>query len=164
MILLDTGLRASELCALKVENVDLRTGKVEVAHGAEGGAKGGRGRIVYLGKVARKAIWRYLVDRDDGEEPYAPVFVTKDGRPMNPSSLRLLIKRLGKKARVQNVYPHKFRHTFAITYLRSGGDVFTLQSLLGHGSLDMVRHYAQIAEIDLRDAHRRASPADNWRL
>jgi integrase/recombinase XerD len=52
----------------------------------------------------------------------------------------------------------------AITYLRSGGDLFTLQAILGHGSLDMVRHYANIAEVDSEQAHRKASPVDNWRL
>jgi hypothetical protein len=53
---------------------------------------------------------------------------------------------------------------YAITYLRSGADIFTLKALLGHGSLDMVEHYARIAEVDVEQAHRRASPADNWRL
>ena len=53
---------------------------------------------------------------------------------------------------------------YAITYLRSGGDIFTLKALLGHGSLDMVEHYARIAEVDIEQAHRKASPADNWRL
>jgi integrase/recombinase XerD len=75
-----------------------------------------------------------------------------------------LIKRIAERAGVKNAYPHKFRHTFAITYLRSGGDIFTLQEMLGHGSLDMVRHYAKVAQVDVEQAHRKASPADNWRL
>jgi integrase/recombinase XerD len=56
LTLLDTGLRASEVCALTVNDVDLKTGRVTIRHGAEGGAKGGKGRTVYLGKVARKAV------------------------------------------------------------------------------------------------------------
>jgi integrase/recombinase XerD len=83
---------------------------------------------------------------------------------LNPDVLRQVIQRIGERAGVNHAYTHKFRHTFAITYLRSGGDIFTLQALLGHSSLDMVRHYAKIAEVDVAEAHKRASPADNWRL
>ena len=164
LTLLDTGLRATELCSLTVGDVDLKTGKVNVRHGVGGGAKGGKGRVTYLGKVARKAVWRYLATREDGSDPKAPLFISAGDRPFNRDSLRILIRRLGERAQIAHVHPHKFRHTFAITYLRSGGDVFTLQSLLGHGSLDMVRHYAQIAEVDVENAHRKASPVDNWRL
>ena len=53
---------------------------------------------------------------------------------------------------------------YAITHLRSGGDIFTLQEMLGHGCLDMARHYATVAQVDVEQAHRKASPADNWRL
>ena len=164
LVLLDTGLRASELCSLTVEDVELKTGKVIIRHGASGGAKGGKGRTVYLGKTARKAVWRYLVDREDGEEPYAPLFTTKTNRPLNKGALLQVIRALGAKAGIKRCYPHRFRHTFAITYLRSGGDLFTLKSLLGHASLDMVEHYARVAEVDVAQAHRKASPVDNWRL
>ncbi len=164
MILVDTGLRASELCALKIGDVDLKTGKVQVKHGRAGGAKGGKGRTVFLGKAARRTLWRYLADREDGNDPEAPLFLVKYDRPMNKGALRLLITHLGQKAGIAKCHPHRFRHTFAITYLRSGGDLFTLQALLGHSTLDMVQHYARVAEIDVAQAHRRASPADNWRL
>lgn len=58
-VLVDTGLRAMELCSLRIGNVDLRSGKVEIKHGVLGGAKGGKGRTVYLGKASRRALWRY---------------------------------------------------------------------------------------------------------
>jgi len=164
MILLDTGLRASEFCSLKIGHCDLKTGKVEILHGVQGGAKGGKGRLVFLGKATRSAVWHYLVARDDRDNPEAPLFLSRESRLMTPNGLRHLIKRIAAKAKVENAHPHKFRHTFALTYLRSGGDVFTLQALLGHTTLDMVRHYARIAEIDIEQAHHRASPVDNWRL
>ena len=83
---------------------------------------------------------------------------------MNRSTVLQLISSIGHRAGVKDAYPHKLRHTFAITYLRSGGDVFTLQQILGHAGLEMVRHYARVAQSDVADAHRRASPVDNWRL
>jgi integrase/recombinase XerD len=164
LFLLDTGLRAGELCALIVKDVDLRTGKVQVRHGDEGGSKSKKGRTVFLGKSARRTVWRYLTEREDGDDQDAPLFTNKTSRPMNDNSLRLVMNRLGEKAGVPKCHPHRFRHTFAITYLRSGGDVFTLKQLLGHSTLEMVEHYARVAEVDVEAAHRKASPADNWRL
>lgn len=164
LTLLDTGLRAGELCALRIADVDLKSGRIQVRPGEAGKAKGGKGRIVFMGKSTRRFLWRYLVEREEGNDPDAPVFLGKFNRPFNRDALRQLINSLGAKAGVKKCHPHRFRHTFAITYLRSGGDIFTLKSLLGHGCLEMVEHYARIAEVDVEQAHRKASPADNWRL
>jgi integrase/recombinase XerD len=164
LTLLDAGLRANELCSLALGDYDQKTGRLEVKHGIWGGAKGGKGRVVFLGKAARSALWRYLSEREDVNDSHAPMFLAKFNHRLNKNGLRQLIKSLGEKAKITNCYPHRFRHTFAITYLRSGGDVFTLQALLGHSSLEMVQHYARVAEIDVEQAHRRASPADNWHL
>ena len=62
------------------------------------------------------------------------------------------------------VHPHRFRHTFAINYLRNGGDVLHLQAVLGHETMDTVRNYVRLAQIDLASAQQNASPADAWRL
>ncbi len=93
-----------------------------------------------------------------------PLFAVSRGCPFNPANLRNLIKRIAERAGVKDEYPNKFRHTFAITYLRAGGDVFTLQMLLGHGCLEMVRHYSQLAHVDVEQAHLKATPVDNWSL
>ena len=123
LTLVDTGLRALELCSLKIEDFDPKRGKLEIKHGVQGGAKGGKGRSVYLGKTARAAVWRYLAGREDENEADAPLFAVSRFRPFTPGSLRHLIKRTAERAGVKDAYPHKFRHTFAITYLRAGGDV-----------------------------------------
>jgi integrase/recombinase XerD len=67
MILLDTGLRVSELCSVKVGDVDvdLKTGRVIVKHGQLGGAKGGKGRNVFLGKATQKSLWINLASREE---------------------------------------------------------------------------------------------------
>ncbi len=75
LVLLDAGLRASELCHLTVDDVDLATGRVLVRCG-----KGGKGRVVYLGKMARRAVWKYLAGRKPA--PDEPPFLTREGRPV----------------------------------------------------------------------------------
>jgi len=136
LTLLDTGFRASELCALRVEGVALKSGRVNVRPGEAGKPKGGKGRIVYIGKSGRRFLWRYLVEREDGNDPEAPLFVGKFNRPYNRDALRQLINSLGTKAGIKKCHPHRFRYTFPIMYLRSGCDMFMLKALLGHGSLD----------------------------
>jgi len=73
-------------------------------------------------------------------------------------------RRIGANAHVAHVHPHRFRHTFAIMFLRNGGNVFELQRILGHESLDTVRTYLALADVDIARAQRAHSPADNWRL
>ena len=164
LTLLDTGLRASELCALKMGDLEQKTGRLQVKHGRAGGAKGGKGRTVFLGKAARRALWLYLTTREEAEDAEAPLFIGRFNRPLNRDTLRQVIASLGEKAGVKNCHPHRFRHTFAINFLRNGGNVFALQRILGHESLEMVKRYLSLAQMDLDKAHQDASPVANWLL
>lgn len=84
--------------------------------------------------------------------------------PLNRDSLRHLLLRIGERAGVVNPHPHRWRHTFAIEYLRNGGDPFTLKTLLGHTTLNMVSVYIRLAEVDMARVHSKVNPSDNWRI
>lgn len=157
LTLLDCGMRVSELCGLTLADFDQHRGQLIIRYG-----KGGKTRIVYLGEVARKALWKYLSSRGK-MRPNDAVFITRTGRPMDRVNVGHMIARTGKRAGI-HAHPHKFRHTFAITFLRNGGNVLTLQQILGHESMETVKNYATIAAVDIENALRIASPADNWRL
>lgn len=83
---------------------------------------------------------------------------------MRRDNLGNMLESAATRAGLSNLNPHRFRHTFAITFLRNGGDIYTLREILGHESLEMCLHYLAIAQSDLDAAHRRASPVQNWRL
>ena len=158
---LDTGIRVSELCNIRVGDCSLDDGRIIVT------GKGSKTRFVYIGKVALKAIWSYLLERYPNSQPEkdAPLFVNRNGiHPLTRNGVLQLVKRLGESVNVPDVFPHKFRHTFAIEFLRNGGNVFELQQLLGHSDLEMSKRYAQIAQVDLERSAKNASPADRWRI
>jgi integrase/recombinase XerD len=108
-------------------------------------------------------LWRYLTNRPETEKD-DPLFLSERGRRLEHDAIRHLLVGLGDKAGVKNCHPHRLRHTFAIEFLRNSGDVFTLQMLLGHSSLEMVQTYAKLAKIDAKNIHYKASPVDRWRL
>jgi integrase/recombinase XerD len=162
LLLLDTGLRVGELSRINVVDVDLTTRRIEIAPFGQGIKT--HGRTVKVGKKTCSLIWRYLSGRGDAM-PLSPLLLEHEGYGrLEEGSIKNLVQRLGKRAGLKSCHPHKFRHTFAIQYLRNGGDIFTLQELLGHSSLEMCRRYLQIAQTDIDAAFQKASPVDNWKL
>lgn len=155
--LLDAGIRNTELRQLCVSDYEQKSGRLFIARG-----KGDKQRFVVLGNRSRKALWRYLASRDN-PKPTEPLFAAKSGEQLDANNLRHTLNMIAKNANVANVYPHRFRHTFAINFLRNGGNLFVLQELLGHESLEMVRYYARLAEIDI-DGAAAFSVADRWKI
>jgi len=153
LLLLDTGLRVSEAAGIRLR--DLRPdGTIKVM------GKGAKERIVPVGSAARTAIIRYLERRGDAG-PDAPLFLGQSGEALTLHGIQQLLERLKDRVGVTGrCSPHTFRHTFARSYLVNGGDVFTLQRILGHTSLEMVRRYVALSDTDVANRHRAASPAD----
>ncbi|MGI6741923.1 MAG: tyrosine-type recombinase/integrase [Brevefilum sp.] len=154
LVLLDCGIRVGELARLTFADLRLDVGELHIRSFETG--KKSRERYIPLGKRTRKALWLYLCSED--LDPTHRLF------GLSATSIRQLLYRIGINAQVPHTRPHRFRHTFAIEYLRNGGDVFTLQRILGHSTLDMVNHYLKLVQTDIAEAHKRASPADRWEL
>jgi integrase/recombinase XerD len=165
LTLLDTGMRASELADMQYGDLNMNTNSIRVK--GKGPGRDAKERLVYIGKRTAQAIWKSLLPRVNDLQDDDFVFVVgaqHDLRPLTRQHLLKLVSRLGDRAGVKKVHPHRFRHTFAINYLRNGGSEFTLCALLGHTDLEMTRRYARIAQVDMANGHRKAGPVDNWRL
>jgi site-specific recombinase XerD len=160
MLLLDTGLRIGELVSLKMEDVHMGEDFVKVM------GKGKKERIVPIGNNAQKALQRYLF-RYRTRPAHAGienVFLSIHGTALTENSMKLMFARLGQRSEVQRLHAHLCRHTFATRFLVNGGDVFTLQQILGHSTLEMVRHYVNLASNDVIIKHQRCSPLDHLNL
>ena len=157
LILLHTGIRLGELLRLRLGDINLENGEVYIRPYRS--SKKSKSRTVFLGARTRQAVWKYIAKQQAATNDQSLPLIEIKG-----TSVRQIFTRIAKNANVPNVHPHKFRHTFAITYLRNHGDIFTLKRLLGHATLDMTQRYLDIVKDDVADAHKYASPVDNWRL
>jgi site-specific recombinase XerD len=158
LVLLDAGVRLSELTGMTLEDINTSNGNIRVM------GKGGKERVVRIGKVAQKSLWRYLMNRPRNDVEY--LWLTEEGKPLSPVAVQCMVKRLKLRAGVGGTgNVHRFRHTFALNFLRVDKNVFNLQYLLGHSELEMVRRYtATLGMEDALKAHEKASPAGLLRI
>ena len=160
MILLDTGLRIGELINLKMGDVHLDEGYLKVL------GKGKKERIVPIGNNAQRALQRYLFRfRPKPTNPVTDnVFLSVSSKALTENSMKLMFTRLSKRSGVYRLHAHLCRHTFATRFLINGGDVFSLQQILGHSTLEMVRHYVNLASSHIAIQHQKYSPLDRMNL
>ncbi|HOW68747.1 MAG TPA: tyrosine recombinase [Candidatus Paceibacterota bacterium] len=151
-----SGLRLSELCALRLEQLHLDAGFLNVI------GKGNKERVVPVGRQAVAAIQRYLeAGRPKLLKPSttAHVFLNRRGRPFAPVTLWLRIKKRVRSAGIQrNITPHMLRHSFATHLLEHGADLRVIQELLGHANISTTEVYTHVARSRLRDIHQRFHP------
>lgn len=162
LFLLDTGARIRETLSLTALNIDFINYTVQFSSKV---TKTRKSRIVPVSQKTINCIKELLAEnKEHFGEKVEHIFLSIYGTPMDPSTIRHRLREYGKQAGIENicrVSPHTFRHTFGRLCIRNGGDVFTLQKILGHSTMEMVRKYIQMAQEDLQDAHAKFSPLNN---
>jgi integrase len=153
LLMVDTGLRRAEVCTLNWGDVDMGSGLCKVKQG-----KGNKDRSTVIGASARRALLAYkrTLERAESKDP---VIQTDEGGRFAGSGLYRLFKRLEKRVGM-SITPHSLRRSFVTLSLRAGMNPLHLQTMLGHASLEMVQHYAQMIDDDILQAHEDYSPAD----
>ena len=151
-----SGLRLSELCGVRLEQLHLDAGFINVI------GKGNKERVVPVGKKAVEALNRYLeAGRPKLVTPKssANVFLNRRGTTFASVTLWLRIKhRVARTGIARNITPHMFRHSFATHLMEHGADLRVIQELLGHASIATTEVYTHVAGSRLRDIHRKFHP------
>jgi len=151
-----SGLRLAELCNLRLEQLHLDAGFINVI------GKGNKERVIPVGKTAVEAINRYIeAGRPKLITPKSPanVFLTRRGTPFAAVTLWLHIKQRVRRAGVpRNITPHMLRHSFATHLLEHGADLRVIQELLGHANISTTEIYTHVTGNRLRDIHRKFHP------
>jgi len=153
MVLADTGLRASEFLSVDLNNIDPIKGMITVLK-----TKSKKFRHVFLGKKTRKALRKYLNHKKDCE---GPLWTHKNNDRLEYLGLRAIIRKRSLIAKVKVPSIHSFRRFFALECLRNGMDIFSLQVLMGHSDLQILKRYLKQTDGDIRAAHNEAGPIDN---
>jgi integrase/recombinase XerC len=146
------GIRVSELTGLHVGGLDLEEGVVRVL------GKGGKERVVPIGRHARRALSDYLLARNNPPID-TPLFLNaRGGRLTSRSVARIVDKYILKLATIRKISPHTLRHTFATHLLEGGADLRAIQELLGHASLSTTQKYTHVSIDRLMEVYDRAHP------
>lgn len=145
-LLLSTGCRISEVCALNRNSIDFANAEILVL------GKGNKERTVFLDDVAIMLIKRYIDSRTDSDEA---LFVGKGTHRLHPGGVRFMLKTIAKKAGVENVHPHRFRRTLATNLIDHGMAIQEVASILGHDKLDTTMAYVYLDKNNVKNAYRK---------
>jgi len=150
-LLYASGLRVSEMTGLDVGDIDLAGGTVRVL------GKGEKERVVPFGGQARKALSAYLQAREARGNSGAAFLNAKGGR-LDRGGAWWVLKRLGKRAGITGLHPHRIRHSSATALLEGGADIRVIQKFLGHANIATSARYAHVSASFLKKACEKAHP------
>lgn len=154
-LLYASGLRASELCGVKLRDLNSSVGVIRIF------GKGAKERIVPVGKAALEAIDRYV---NESRPAFARssddhLFLSRSGKPMDRVSLWMLVEKYGRSSGLlKRVSPHTLRHCFATHLIGGGADLRIVQELLGHSDISTTQIYTHVDQDRLKAVHRKFHP------
>lgn len=160
-MLFSTGIRKSELVNLTLADINITNDLIRIAQG-----KGNKERYVPIGRTLRRTIIQYLKSRDEflKGDSCSYLFITpRRERKMTGSCLSVLFQKLKKELKLtgEKVSCHTFRHSMAKNYLLNGGDLASLQALLGHSDITTTKKYINLNDTELKTQHAKFNPLDN---
>lgn len=154
LIFIDTGIRTLEMSKVQIEDVNIDTGAVRVI------GKGSKERILRISLTTRKALLAYLRRRHDD---YSALWVSEERHPMTMLGIKTTIRKIMNYAGIEGrkTGAHTLRHTSAKNYLMNGGDLKTLQYMLGHSKISTTEMYlTDIKDIEMFKVHEKVSPVE----
>jgi|LSQX01.3.fsa_nt_gb site-specific recombinase XerD len=156
LMMLDCGIRPGESLRLLPGDCDIKQGTVHVKAEI---AKNRTQRILSISTPTSNAIGKLLESRHPLWQNHVPVFCSRDGAPMVFTSWNHRFKKYVRQANLDNtITSYDLRHTFAIMFLRNGGNLFALKTIMGHRRLEMTERYARFVGQDVTKEHEKASP------
>lgn len=144
--LYSTGCRVSEVVKLDIVDIDFETMQCTVL------GKGNKERIVYLSEVATMHLKEYISSRNDFSNA---LFIGKGGKRLSKNGIEAFLRKLGKKAGVENVHPHRFRRTLATNLLDHDVAIQDVATILGHADLKTTQVYCYISQKNVENAYRK---------
>ena len=154
-LLYASGLRATELCQLKMNNLNLNVQCVRVL------GKGMKERVVPLGTAAKEALENYLLDCRPklAKRPTDRVFLSRSGRELERVGLWMLVEKYGRRSGLlKKISPHTLRHCFATHLIGGGADLRIVQELLGHSDIATTQIYTHVDQTRLKSIHEKFHP------
>lgn len=136
VLMLDCGLRRSEVINLKVSDVNFLNRSILV------NGKGSKQRIVPFGDVTANLLLVYRNFFDSSEKSF---FLNNDYTPLTSNAVKMMFSRLKERSGIVRIYPHLLRHTYATNYILQGGNLEVLRVLLGHSSINITQIYIHLA-------------------
>jgi integrase/recombinase XerD len=146
-LLYATGLRASEVVQLKIGDVDVHTGILNCQ------GKGSKQRLVPVGQSAIKRLGEYLARRGGQLKTGDPLFLGANGKTVTRQKIWKIVKDYAERHNLKEVSPHTLRHTFATHLLGHGADSRSVQTLLGHSSVETTQLYTHLTDGRLRKTY-----------